>query len=125
MSLKLVLTVSLFVTMPMVAQAQKDAPANAPKPTVAEAQKLVQTISGDKAKLQAYCDLGKLQDQMEKVNEKDTKTIQALAAKADSLSQQIGPDYTKLMDGLDQVDPDSPEGKKFDAVFEPLVKQCK
>ena len=41
----------------------------APKPTLADAQKVVQTISSDKTKLQAYCELGKLQDQMEKAEE--------------------------------------------------------
>jgi len=29
-----------------------------------EVQKFVQTISGDKKKLQAYCELGKLQEQI-------------------------------------------------------------
>ena len=50
----------------------------APKPTLAEAQNVVQTISNDKAKLQAYCELGKLEDQMEKAEEaNDTKTVEA------------------------------------------------
>lgn len=126
MNLKLALAVSLFATMPALAQAQKDGPAAAvPKPTIADAQKVVQTIGGDKTKLQTYCDLGKLQEQMEKTNEKDTKTLDALGAKADALAEKIGPDYVKLMDGLDEVDPDSAEGKQFAAVFEPLAKLCK
>jgi hypothetical protein len=126
MNLKLVVAISLFATLPTLAQAQKDGPAAAvPKPTVAEAQKVVQTIGGDKSKLQAYCDLGKLNDQMAQTNEKDTKTLDALGAKADALAEKIGPDYVTLMDGLDEVDPDSAEGKQFAAVFEPLAKQCK
>ncbi len=126
MNLKLAVAISLFATMPALAQAQKDGPATAvPKPTVAEAQKVVQTIGGDKTKLQTYCDLGKLQDQMEQTNEKDTKTLDALGAKADALAEKIGPDYVKLMNGLDEVDPDSAEGKQFAAVFEALAKQCK
>ena len=73
----------------------------APKPTIADAQKLVQTISSDKTKLQAYREIGKLQDQMEKAEEKnDTKTIEALGAKVDNLEQQVGPDYARIMDGL-------------------------
>ncbi len=43
----------------------------------------------------------------------------------DALAEKIGPDYVKLMDGLDEVDPDSPEGKHFGAVFEAPAKQCK
>ena len=41
----------------------------------------MQTISSDKNKLQAYCELGRLQEQMEKAEEKnDTKTIDAQAS---------------------------------------------
>jgi hypothetical protein len=129
MNLKLLMAVSLFAAMPIVAFAQqKNAapPPSAPKPTVATVQKVVQMISGDKAKVQAYCEIGKLQDQMEQASKKkDNKTLEALGAKVDTLAQQIGPDYVKVMDGLDQVDPNSAEGKQFAGVFEPLDKQCK
>jgi hypothetical protein len=128
MNLKLVIAVSLFVAMPMVAFAQQKGspPPKAPKPTIADAQKLVQLISGDKAKLQAYCDLGKLQEQMDKAaQKKDNKTLETLGAKAEALAQQIGPEYAKVMDGLDEVDPNSAEGKQFTAVFDSLVKLCK
>ena len=128
MNLKLVMAISLIVAIPAAAYAQQKGapPPRVPKPTIAETQKIVQMISGDKAKVQAYCDIGKLQDQMEQAGKKkDNKTIEALGAKVDSLAQQIGPDYVKLMDGLDQVDPNSAEGKQFTAVFDPLDKQCK
>jgi hypothetical protein len=129
MNLKLLMAVSLFAAMPIVAFAQqKNAapPPSAPKPTVATVQKVVQMISGDKAKVQAYCEIGKLQDQMEQASKKkDNKTLEALGAKVDTLAQQIGPDYVKVMDGLDQVDPNSAEGKQFAGVVEPLDKQCK
>ena len=127
MSLKLFMAVTIFATVPIVAFAQKDDSANqAPKPTVADAQKLVQTISSDKTKLQAYCEIGKLQDQMEKAEEKnDTKAIEALGAKVDNLEQQIGPDYARIMDGLEQVDPNSSEGQKLTAVFNTLHEKCK
>jgi hypothetical protein len=128
MNLKLLVAVSLFVAVPMVAFAQQkgNPPPKVPKPTVAEAQKLVQLISADKAKVQAYCELGKLQDQMEQAaQKKDNKTLETLGAKAEALAQQLGPEYTKVMDGLDEVDPNSAEGKQFTAVFDPLLKMCK
>jgi hypothetical protein len=127
MNLKLLVAVTLFAAIPVAASAQSDAPANkVPKPTIADAQKLAQLVSGDKAKLQAYCDIGKLQDQMEKAEQKnDTKALDALGAKADALAQQIGPEYSKVMDGLEEVDPNSAEGKQYTAVFTTLVKQCK
>jgi hypothetical protein len=68
--------------------AQKDDPADH-APIVQDARKVVQIISNDKAKLQAYCELGKLEDQVAKAEEReDTKTVETLFAKADALAQQ-------------------------------------
>jgi hypothetical protein len=128
MRLKLFVAATVFVAAPIVALAQKDDhPATqASKPTIEEVQKLVQTISNDKTKLQAYCELGKLQDQMQKAeDENDTKAVDALVAKAETLEQQVGPDYVRMMDGLDQLEPSSAEGQKFMAVFNTLRDKCK
>jgi hypothetical protein len=127
MNCKLVIAVALVAIIPVVASAQTDgADTKVPKPTIADAQKLVQIISSDKAKLKAYCDIGKLQGQMESAYQKnDTKALDALGAKADSLAEQIGPEYAKLVDGLEEVDPNSAEGQQFTAVFDTLHKQCK
>lgn len=127
MNLKLVIAVSLFAALPVVAYAQQNAPAaNAPKPTNADVQKLVQSIGSDKAKLKTYCDIGKLQGQMEQAEQKkDSKTVEALGTKADNLAKQLGPDYEKVMAGLDQIDPNSAEGKRYTALFQPLFNQCK
>ena len=127
MNCKLVIAVALVAIIPVGAFAQTDgADTKVPKPTIADAQKLVQMISSDKAKLKAYCDLGKLQEQMESAYQKnDTKALDALGAKADSLAEQIGPEYAKLVDGLEEVDPNSAEGQQFTAVFDTLHKQCK
>jgi hypothetical protein len=127
MRLKLFVAVTIFVTASNAAFAQNDDPANqAPKPTLADAQKVVQTISSDKTKLQAYCQLGKLQDQMEKAEEgNDTKAVDALVAKADALGQQIGPEYLRIVEGLEEVDPNSAEGQKFAGVFNALHEKCK
>jgi len=127
MNPKLVMAVSLFAAVPTIAYAQKDSPAGeSSKPTIADAQKLVQTISSNPAKLKVYCDMGKLQEQMEQADQKkDNKALEALSAKADSLVQQIGPEYVKMMEGLDEIEPNSDEAKQFAAVFGALDKQCK
>ena len=95
MRLKLFTAVTIFAIAPIVALAQKDDPARqTPKPTLEDAQKVVQAIGNDKNKLQAFCDLVKLQEQMEKAEEKnDSKALEALIAKADTLEQQVGPEY--------------------------------
>jgi hypothetical protein len=97
MRLKLFVTVTILLTASIAAFAQKDEPDNQAPPTIEDAKKLVQTISGDKAKLKACCELG-LHEQMEKAEEKnDTKELDALGAKLDSLEQQVGPDYIRVI----------------------------
>ena len=55
----------------------------------------------------------------------DTKGVDALVAKADPLAQQIGPEYLKIVEGLEQVDPNSVEGQRHAAVFNSLREKCK
>ena len=120
--------VSLVVlsAFPVIATAQSDNPTATVPPTIADVQKVVQTINGDKIKLRAYCDIGKLQDQIRSAQEKnDTKTLDSLDAKIGSLEQQIGPEYPKIIEGLAEVDPNSGEGRKFAAVFNTLHNRCK
>src|SRR5277367_830692 len=107
MNHKFLIAVALFAAIPMMAYAQQDDPAaGAPKPTVADAQKLAQMISSDKAKLKAYCDMGTLQQQMEQAEQKnDQEALEILDAKIDSLAQQIGPHYVRIMAGLQEIDP--------------------
>jgi len=126
-NMKLVVAISFLSVMPAFGQAPMDRPsAKVPKPTKADVQKVVQSISGDKIKMQTYCDLSKLNQQMAQADQKkDTKTLQTLGQKADALTQKLGPDYLKLMDGLDQVDENSSDGKEFAATFGSLAKQCK
>jgi hypothetical protein len=81
---------------------------------MADVQKLVQTINGDKAKVQAIGNVLAQMDQAE--HKKDTKAVKVLSAKADSLAQQLGPDCSRIMDDLDDVDPNSGEGKRFSPV---------
>ena len=58
MNLKVVVALCLFTAIPAAAYAQQNQqPPAPPPPTLADVQKLVQTISADKAKLQIYCQL--------------------------------------------------------------------
>jgi hypothetical protein len=126
MNLKLLMAVTIFATAPIVAFAQKDEPTDqAPKPILADAQKVVQMISDDKSKLQTYCELGKLEDETAKAEDaNDTEAVEALVTKAEALAQQIGPEYLKLVEGLELIDPKSVEGEKFGAVLGALDDKC-
>jgi len=127
MKLMLVAVIAALVAIPALAQAQQGAPppSNAPKPTKADVQKVVQIITSDKAKTQVYCDLDKLYDQMQTADQKnDSKTVEALGKQADALTNKLGPEYSKMMDGLDQVDPNSNEGKELVSILSGLDKLC-
>jgi hypothetical protein len=120
MKLKLVAAISALA-IPAVAHAQS----SVPKPTKAETQNVVQIITSDKVKTQAYCDLTKLYDQTEASGQKnDSDTIQTLTKKANTLIANLGPEYSKMMDGLDQVDPTSSEGKEVMSILLELDKLC-
>ncbi len=124
MKLKIVFAIAALFATTVLAQAQ-GAPPNVPKPTKADVQKVVQIVSGDKAKTQAYCELAKLDDQMAALDpKKDEKKLDALSQQADALAQKIGPEYIKLMQGLDQIDENSAEGKEFGTLLAQLDKLC-
>ncbi|MFY9838659.1 MAG: hypothetical protein WAK55_19730 [Xanthobacteraceae bacterium] len=124
MKLRLAIITAL-VTLPMLAHAQQGAPSNAPKPTKADAQKLLQIITSDKAKTQAYCGLDKLFDQMQIAEQKnDSKAVETLGEQADVFAGKLGPEYNKMMGGLDQVDPNSNEGEELVTILSGLDKLC-
>jgi len=127
MNLKLVIAAAMLAATPAFAQGQMSGPnaPKAPKPTIAQVKNLLDAISKDNAKVQIYCQLNKVNQQMAQVDEKDQKKMQALGDQADQLMQKLGPDYGKIMDGLDSVDENSAEGKQYAALFSGLDAQCK
>jgi hypothetical protein len=126
MNLKLMLAISLIAAAPAFAQGQMGGPQQkVAKPTVAQVKKVLDAIAADKTKLATYCQLAKLNAQISQVDPKDEKKMNALGEQADKLQQQLGPDYGKVMDGLDAVDENSAEGKQYAALFAPLDGQCK
>ena len=125
MKLTLVAAISALA-IPALAHAQQSGPQpNVPKPTKADAQNVVRIITSDKVKTQAYCDLNKLEDQVKAVQQNtDTKTVETLTKQAEALVDKLGPEYFKLMDGLEEVDPDSSEAKEFMPILSGLDKLC-
>ena len=122
MKLKFVAAISALA-IPALAHAQQSGPQ--PKPTTADAQNVVQIITGDKVKTQAYCDFTKLEGQVRAADQKnDTKTLEVLSKQAEALVDKLGPEYFKLMDGLEQVDPKSSEAKEFMSILSELDKSC-
>ena len=125
MKLRLVATISALVAIPAFAYAQQGGPQpNVPKPTKADVQNVVQIITSDKVKTQAYCDLTKLEGQVKAVQQNDTKTVETLTKQAEALIDKLGPEYFELMDGLEKVDPKSSEAKEFMSILSELDKRC-
>ena len=122
MNPKLIVAALMIAAVPVRAQAQKPSAATVTKTDV---QKVVKLISGDKAKTQTYCDIGKLNEQMAEADEtKDTKKLDELSQQIDALGKKLGPEYAALMDGLEDVDPESEDGKQIGLMFQPLDKLC-
>src|SRR5215471_18778885 len=121
MKLKLVAAISALA-IAALAHAQQSGPQpNVPKPTKADAQNVVQIITSDKVKTRAYCDLTKLEGQVEAAAQKnDTKTLEALNKQGGALVDKLDPEYYKLMDGLEEVDPNSSEAKEFMSILSGL-----
>ena len=127
MNLKLVIAVAALAVLPVLAQAQQKGgpPPAAKPPTKAEVQKVVNQIKGDKARLDTYCQITKLGDQMQAAAEKkDQKKMDDLNKQADALAQKLGPDYAKVMAGMEDVDPESKDGKDLIAIFDALDESC-
>jgi hypothetical protein len=121
MKLKFIIAVLALAAFPVCALAQ-GAP---PKATKADAQKVVKMISSDKAKNQTYCDIAKIGDQIGEADaKKDTKKVDELSKQMDDMSTKLGPEYIALMDGLQDVDPNSKDGKDIGAVLDGLDKLC-
>jgi hypothetical protein len=118
---KFVVAVIAIAAMPVCALAQ----GKPPKASKADVQKVVAMISADKAKTKTYCDMTKMGEQIEAADQaKDTKKVDALSKQMDEMGQKLGPEYVALMDGLQDVDPNSKDGKDIAAMLDGLDKLC-
>jgi len=118
MHVKSIFAALVIVAAPVYAQAQK--------PTRADAQKVFEIISSDKGKLQTFCDIEKLGDQiLEEANEnKDFKKIEELNLKAEELGRKLSPEYGVLMNGIQNVDADSEDGQQIRSTLQELDDLC-
>jgi mevalonate kinase len=117
MNPKSMVAILMMVTAPVYAQAQK--------PTRADAQRVFEIISGNEVKTQIFCDIGKLGDEIEQAAErKDTRTTDELHRKIDELGRKLGPEYAALMNGIQDVDPESEDGQQISSTIQALDKLC-
>jgi hypothetical protein len=121
-NLRLIVTILVIAAAPECAQAQKPTPA---KVTKADAQKVLRIISSDKDKTRLYCEMTKLGHQMEQANETgDSKEFDALFQKMYQLEKKLGPEYTALIDGLQDINPQSEVGQEISSTLDALDNLC-
>jgi hypothetical protein len=114
----------LIVAILVIAGLSLCAEAQEPSAGKADAQKFVKMIIGDKAKSQIYCDVVKLGKQIEEIDPGDKKKADELYQQVDELTTKLGPEYFALMNELQDMDPDSEDGKEISSTLEPLDKLC-
>ena len=92
----------------------------------ADVQKVVKIISSDSAKVQAYCGTIRLSYQRDHALQKnDADKAGGLSKKIDELNQKIGPEYLKLGQDLQDIEPNSPDGLEIGRTLDALDKVCK
>src|SRR5215469_13091776 len=117
-----ILAILIIGMLPVYAQDQQP---DAAKLKV-DAQKVVSTISGDKAKTQAYCQIGNLGGEIDRASQgKDEKKAEALTQKINDLEKQVGPEYVALFNALYRADPNTKEFQEVLSMFERLDESCR
>jgi len=92
----------------------------------ADVQKVVKIISSNSAKVQAYCEAMKLSDQMDEAEQNnDAAKTEGLFKRIEELDQKLGPEFIKLAEDLQNIDPSSPDGLEIGSTLGALGKLCK
>jgi hypothetical protein len=121
MNLKLIIAMLAIAVLPVCAQAQQ--PSGAKLKT--EAQNVIKMISGDKAKVQTYCQIDELSDQAtQAAQKKDDKKVDELSRKIEELEGTLGPEYVALVRELEEVDPNSQDGQEISSALDALDRLC-
>src|SRR5262245_34241125 len=136
MNFKMIVAVLGIAAVPVCVQAQAPNPPKASKaaksakpakaaPAVTTVAATIKTISGDKAKIQIYCDIGKRCSQIEDAEQKkDMNKIDELNKRMGEMATKLGPEYVALLTRLEDIDPDSQEALEIGSALETLDKLC-
>jgi mevalonate kinase len=120
MKLKLIVAISVLAAAPPDAWSQQS-----PKVTKADAQRVLKIIQSDKAKTQIYCEMAKIGNQLETINEQaDSKKFAELSQKMDEMGKKLGPEYGALIEGLQDIEPRSEVGQEISSTLDALDHLC-
>ena len=117
----LIVAISLICAAPLYAQDQQPNTAK----LKADAQRGVSIIKGDKVKTQVYCEISDLGEQIGEADQRmDDNKAEALSRQVTELEKKLGPEYFALVNGLNNVDANSPEGQEIESILAPLDDPC-
>jgi len=117
----LIFAILVISTAPLYAQRQQQ---NVAK-LKGDARNLVGIIGSNKAKIQIYCQIDDLTEQLDQAVEKrDTKTAKALVERIAELNKKMGPEFAALVDIEKHVDLNSPDGQEIASIVSSLGESC-
>jgi predicted lipoprotein len=117
----LIVATLLISTAPLYAQRREQ---NVAK-LKADARNLVGIIGSDKAKIQTYCQIDDLSEQLiQAIQERDRKKADALAEKIAELNKKMGPEFAALIDIEKHVDLKSRDGQEIASIVASLDESC-
>jgi hypothetical protein len=117
----LLIVAILLISTPLYAQRQQQ---NVAK-LKADARNLVGIIGSDKTKIQTYCQIDDLSEQLiQAVQEKDRKKANALAGKIPELYKKMGSEFAALIDIEKHVDLNSRDGQEIASIVASLGESC-
>jgi hypothetical protein len=113
----------LAILCPLAASVQ--AQESVPRPTKADAAQVVKVISADKTKIETYCKLADLGDEIKNAFiAGDNRKLEQFTRQADDLGRTLGPEFIRLNAGLEDMDLQSREGQEVSAELDKLDKLC-
>ncbi len=77
-----------------------------------------QSVAKDPGKMKLYCEMSAIMDKA------GDDPDDATEAKINDYVKQLGPDFKTAWDAGDNVDENSPDGKKLDAALDELSNKC-
>ena len=90
-----------------------------------DARNLVGIIASDKTKIQTYCQIDDLSEQLDQaIEKKDNRKAKTLAGKIAELNKKMGPEFAALVDIEKHVDLNSADGQEIASIVASLGEAC-
>lgn len=97
-------------------------PALALDASVEAAIKSFEAVGADPDKMKIYCDMSKAMSSVE--DDEDEAKAEEMDKQMDEYTNKLGPDFESALDAGADLDPDSEDGKAYDAAIDALDAKC-